>query len=413
MVIPFMTSLRSLPPWLLLGVGVVTGYLKGIWSWFYNHTIGWVEKKVSVSITVEEFVAPEAYNMLVLWVEKHLEKRRVSSLLLRVRKSDEDDDEDEGPQVYKPKSIAQQYEMTPHYGVYHMMWNHRPLIIDHVKESVQGGNTASVRRTLTLKLWGVRERAVLLDILKDAQDSFDRSHPRLLNFYTPFSWGGWRKSIVTLPRTKDTVYMPGTTIDEVMADAETFLLSKRKYDKLGVPYRRGYLLHGPPGTGKTTLVQAISAEFRLPIYSLVINDRLDHDSVRDLLAKLEPRSILLFEDVDCLSISRDRKDKADGQTGGLLTLSDLLNAIDGIGAAENRIVIMTTNFVEKLDPALIRSGRIDRRWEIGLPGEEELHRFYCLAAEEFPVAPWEEFRATLPEHATIADAQAMAFRGYI
>ena len=84
--------------------------------------------------------------------------------------------------------------------------------------------------------------------------------------------------------------------------------------------------------------------------------------------------------------------------------------IDGIGASEDRVLFMTANDPEALDAALTRAGRVDRKFYIDYARDEELQTLHSRVAQYYPVQPWPKFRALLPEQATIADAQALAFQ---
>jgi ATP-dependent 26S proteasome regulatory subunit len=126
-----------------------------------------------------------------------------------------------------------------------------------------------------------------------------------------------------------------------------------------------------------------------------------------LLASCRRPSLIALEDIDCLKVATSRESKtADG-----LTIADLLNAMDGIGASEDRVLFVTVNRPEALDFALTRAGRVDRKFFVDYARDEELKCFYERMKQYFPVQPWPEFRAALPLQATIADAQALALRG--
>jgi chaperone BCS1 len=139
----------------------------------------------------------------------------------------------------------------------------------------------------------------------------------------------------------------------------------------GIPYRRGYLLHGPPGTGKTSLVAALAGALQLPIYVASLGSgRLSDDSFAEALAGAAKRCVLLLEDVDAaFGAARD------AQHGGGLTFSGVLNALDGVAAQEGRLLFLTTNHPERLDAALVRPGRVDRRIAFALCGTEHVERF--------------------------------------
>ena len=141
-------------------------------------------------------------------------------------------------------------------------------------------------------------------------------------------------------------------------DVKDFLTSGEWYHKRGIPYRRGYLLYGPPGSGKTSFIQALAGELDYNICILNLSENnLTDDRLNHLMNHIPNRSILLLEDVDAAFNKREQS--ADqGYTNGV-TFSGLLNALDGVASAEECITFMTTNHPEKLDPALLRPGRVD------------------------------------------------------
>lgn len=132
-----------------------------------------------------------------------------------------------------------------------------------------------------------------------------------------------------------------------------------------IPYRRGYLLFGPPGCGKTSLITALSGTLRLPIVLVALGSKsLSDDALFSALSAAPRDSIVLIEDVDCAF----RKGDADERMMGFsraVTLSGLLNAIDGVAAQEGRLLFLTTNYKERLTEALIRPGRVDAQFYIG------------------------------------------------
>lgn len=146
------------------------------------------------------------------------------------------------------------------------------------------------------------------------------------------------------------------------------------YTKRGILYKRGYLLYGPPGTGKSSLSLSIAGHFDLDIYILNLASVGD-GILASLFSRLPQHCIILLEDVDVATQNRlTDKEAAHSESSASLTdkqaegvtLSGLLNALDGVGSQEGRLLIMTTNYIERLDDALIRPGRIDHKLEFRL-----------------------------------------------
>lgn len=130
------------------------------------------------------------------------------------------------------------------------------------------------------------------------------------------------------------------------------------YAERGIPYKRGYLLFGPPGTGKSSFSLSLAGKHELYIYTLQLSNISDTMLMR-LFAELPPRCIVLLEDMDTAGVGRRDSVDADQEKESKLTvtLSGLLNVLDGVSSHESRILIMTTNYIEHLDEALIRPGR--------------------------------------------------------
>lgn len=164
----------------------------------------------------------------------------------------------------------------------------------------------------------------------------------------------WIKVMTKKSRTLDSVVLDTDIAQQLEADIKDFQNSGEWYLSKGVPYRRGYLLFGPPGTGKTSFVQAIAGALKLNLcYLNLSSGEVDDDSLNRLLSEAPERSIILLEDVDAMFTDRTTM-----QTSKL-SFSGFLNALDGVRSQEGQILFMTTNHKERLDPALLRPGRAD------------------------------------------------------
>ncbi len=193
------------------------------------------------------------------------------------------------------------------------------------------------------------------------------------------------------PRAMSTIILKEGVTKAIQEDVEDFIDNRQWYKQRGIPYRRGYLLFGPPGCGKTSFVKAISGQIGYDIYEIRLSDpHISDDKLNALISTFGKKSILLFEDVDAAFVARlldeERAEKADKDNERKLmqireaksgvSFSGLLNAIDGVASEEDYIVFMTTNYVDKLDAALIRPGRIDMRQLIGYPDEQQIAEFF-------------------------------------
>ncbi|KAI9158851.1 Mitochondrial chaperone BCS1 [Paramyrothecium foliicola] len=153
--------------------------------------------------------------------------------------------------------------------------------------------------------------------------------------------------------------------EHILADVQDFLARQQWYVDRGIPYRRGYLLFGPPGSGKTSFIQALAGELDFSVAMINLSEMgMSDDKLAALLTKLPKRCLLLLEDADAAFVNRRQRD-ADGYSGATVTFSGLLNALDGVVAGEERIAFLTTNHIDRLDPALIRPGRVDMMLRIG------------------------------------------------
>ncbi|WP_310488254.1 AAA family ATPase, partial [Chamaesiphon sp. VAR_69_metabat_338] len=157
-------------------------------------------------------------------------------------------------------------------------------------------------------------------------------------------------------RQRDTLAIDIVTETELFKDLDRFLQSRDLYRQRGIPWRRGYLFYGPPGTGKSSLIQAIASYYDRQLVSLSLTD-MDDSALLRAWSEITATSIVALEDIDSVFSGR--------QPLGELSFSALLNTLDGAGAVEGSITILTTNHREQLDPALIRPGRCDREFELG------------------------------------------------
>lgn len=235
-------------------------------------------------------------------------------------------------------------------------------------------------------------------LVQDALDFSQEKESNLLKIYNVHRWGDmWEECQQKRPRTLDSVVLDSNIAETVCSDMKRFMESSDWYISKGVPYRRGYLLYGPPGTGKTSFVQAVAASLNLNIcYLNLSGGNLDDDGLNTLLNNAPLRSVILLEDIDAIFVERTSVQQAT-MMGRSVTFSGLLNALDGVRSQEGRILMMTTNHREKLDPALLRPGRADVHVELNYASEKQMKGLFRKFFPDSSPDQQQAFANELPE----------------
>ncbi|PSS31318.1 AAA-ATPase [Actinidia chinensis var. chinensis] len=181
----------------------------------------------------------------------------------------------------------------------------------------------------------------------------------------------WSSVALNHPATFDTMAMDSEAKKELIEDLNRFINRKDYYRRVGKAWKRGYLFYGPPGTGKSSLVAAMANYLKFDVYDLDLREVQCNSDLRRLLIGSGNRSIIVIEDIDCNVGVQNRETESEARMveDDKITLSGLLNFIDGLWSScgDERIIVFTTNHKDRLDPALLRPGRMDLH----------IHMSYC------------------------------------
>ena len=279
-------------------------------------------------------------------------------------------------------SDKRQWLLTPGAGRHYFIFNRRLFWVDREvndKESMR--LLKRQQETLTLSTLG-RRQAVFKEIIRLA-DQTDRR----VDGVEIYGWrnGWWSRQARRDKRPLTTVILPERQKVGIINDLLWFMNAHDWYAERGIPYHRGYLLSGPPGTGKTSFIFALASHFGRPIYLLNLGMAGSDDQLLEAFSEVPAEAFLLIEDIDACHSSHTRSDEQDPSKSGSeqskkVSLSGLLNVIDGVATAEGRIYFMTSNYPDRLDSALLRPGRVDVHEVLEAAGQSEVvqmfERFY-------------------------------------
>ncbi|KAG1334234.1 AAA-ATPase [Cocos nucifera] len=314
-------------------------------------------------------------------------------------------------------SLSPNHSLEDSFAGHRLLWTHHS---DTLQDSLEERRSFSLRLPKRAPASGLLRP--YLAHLSAAADALERSsrHRRL---HTNSPRGGppsWSSVPFRHPATFATLALDPALKSRLLADLSAFAAGRDFYRRTGRPWKRGYLLHGPPGSGKSSLIAAMANHLRYDVFDLELT-RVSHNSdLRSLLIQTTNRSLIVIEDIDCsLDLTGDRRrstksttptsdarnrkkrqriqsyedsdsiiDGGGDDSDGRVTLSGLLNFTDGLWSCcgEERIIVFTTNYADGVDPALLRAGRMDVHVRLGACGahavRELVERYVGVAEHE-------------------------------
>ncbi|XP_071950080.1 mitochondrial chaperone BCS1-like [Antedon mediterranea] len=327
---------------------------------------GMIAFRRNFMMTLEVPSRDKSYYWLLQWITAHANKTQHLSVETTFQQS-------------QSGKIDTKFAFVPSPGNHFFSYKNSWIRVERNREKQMIDlHSGTPFETVTLTALG-RNRAMFFEILNKAREMALEQQEGKTIMYTAMG-SEWRQ--FGYPRRRrpiDSVILNEGISNLLIDDVKEFNNNPKWYSDRGIPYRRGYLLHGPPGCGKSSFIMALAGELQYSICVLNLSDRsLTDDRLNHLLNVAPQQSIILLEDVDAAFITREESEEIAGKYQGLgrVTFSGLLNTLDGVASTEARIVFMTTNYIDRLDPALIRPGRVDVKQLIGHATPYQLKQMY-------------------------------------
>lgn len=257
------------------------------------------------------------------------------------------------------------------YGLHWIRYKNTFLIINLIKES--SNQTEYDKETLSITKFG-RSRKLFNELINEIETLNEDSNKTKI-FKMEDCWMYIKDQS---KRDLNSVFMEKYKKDLLINTLSRFINNEKWYINNGIPYQLGILLYGAPGTGKTSLIKAISGYLNYPIY-YISPQKLS--KIEIAMSTLPDKCIVVIEDIDSNYLTHSREIKNNSDENSIMrelssiSLSELLNSLDGMFSAHGRILVATTNHIENLDSALIRPGRIDIKIEVGYVNNEILKDF--------------------------------------
>lgn len=346
-----------------LGAGAV--YLKKVPEFLYNE----IKKRLIYNVRLYQY--DELFDMVEMWLAENYKEKYRSVEACAFTESGKSFD------VYSQNDdkIVVRYKQES--NVFNINYKGKRLIFDKTKEKLDKAESIKNIFMRTYSISGIKAKSKIDELLQEAILLYESKKEKdCIKVYTNNSYGDWGCLGNIKPKSLLKTIIDKDKKSLIINDLDKFNKGELWYSDISVPYKRGYCFYGPPGTGKTTLALALASYTKKNIFCLNLNS-IEDERLASCFSSIHDNSVLLIEDIDKIFSGRE---SVNGKSK--ITFSSLLNCLDGAFYKHGLITIITTNHIEKLDEALLRTGRIDIKIEISNPGYREISEYMSLFYNE-------------------------------
>lgn len=371
-----------------------------IWGAFYSQ----VTTKVNISNNGESWYNEVRYFNFLFWFQNSRWVKLSRSVSL-------DSGQSWGPNDTNNRVIAG-------YGRHVFIYKRHLFIF--VREMIESQGTLKQRENITLTMFG-RNKEIISDLLDDFTPKVNKN---TISVFSNNQNDTYLISSAVPRRSLESVIVAGETLQDIVGHIDKFMASEDWYKHRGIPWKLILLFVGPPGTGKTSIIRALASHYKRDIFDLNLNTA-SQSSLRNLILEGSGDSFIAIEDVDGFQAVKTRVTEtssvrdlhtgrvqtmtpaptSSGNKADPVTLNGLLNAFDGLATLDGKIIFMTTNHLEHIDPAIIRPGRVDQIIPIGVLTNVEVHKYFKFFYDGYEIPEnivFEDVAASTIQRAMIA-----------
>ena len=348
---------------------LITGsfiYFKSIPLWVWNKIV----RHTTYKVTVYQY--DELFDLLEEWMNINHPKtyRNVEAILLDKNEYDQhfksiNDNSTISSNDNKPINKLTIFLKQESVNLW-IKYQNRYINISKNKEKLDRAENLRNVYFSRIELSGIFAEKQINNILQEALKLKKIPKDEIIIKSFDSGYGEYRKCYDVKPKPFDNIIINKELKLDLINDIDNFINSKEWYDDRFIKFKRGYCFYGKPGNGKTSLSMAIAQRLNWNYYAMNISSITSDYQLQGAFRQLNEKTILAIEDIDTSFNGREVINSEKNS----LSFATILNCLDGLSMPDNVIIIITTNHVDKLDPALIRSGRIDKM--IGIPNPKKL-----------------------------------------